>query len=178
MKNYENFARFRRDPKLKLHFSSFGPNWPLGPVKIPVKQAFFTGIKKSFKMLQVQGLLKSRYHAFKPLLLQVQGLLKSKYHAFKPLLLQVLGLLKSRYHALKPSCNILSGPNSPDTPMGLDFIQDQTSFQQHNLKVVCRIGLLAGTNLFSVTSRNCPITVHNPCYHALLHGLFSRPKSP
>ena len=45
MKNYENFARFRRDPKLKLHLTSFGPNWPLGPVKIPVKQAFFTGIK-------------------------------------------------------------------------------------------------------------------------------------
>ena len=46
MKNHENVARFRRDPKLKLHLTSFGPNWPLGPLKIPVKQAFFTGILK------------------------------------------------------------------------------------------------------------------------------------
>jgi len=40
MKNYENFARFRRDPNSKFHFSSFCPNWPLGPVKIPVLEAF------------------------------------------------------------------------------------------------------------------------------------------
>ncbi len=38
------WPKFRQDPKLKLHLTSFGPNWPLGPVKIPVKQAFFTGI--------------------------------------------------------------------------------------------------------------------------------------
>jgi len=43
-------GKFRQDPKLKLHFSSFGPNWPLGPVRIPVLEAFFTGIlKKSEK---------------------------------------------------------------------------------------------------------------------------------
>ena len=61
MKNYENFARFRRDPNSKLHFPSFCPNWPLGPVKIPVLEAFFTaGIFMSSTKMALFGRLTLR----------------------------------------------------------------------------------------------------------------------
>jgi len=57
-------GKFRRDPNSQLHLTSFGPNWPLGPVKIPVKQAFFTGIKsekvkKGEKLFFFEKLLKN-----------------------------------------------------------------------------------------------------------------------
>ena len=58
------------------------------------------------------------------------------------------------------------------------YVENHTLFiEVHAQKILKHSRLSAEIDFLYAVNSNCPITVmHHPCYHALLHGLFSRPR--